>query len=215
MQAYRTLEGRFARLGSIEDVIGILHWDARTMMPDGAAEDRSNQLAILNGPALGFLTAPEICDLLNEAEQSKDTLTPWQCANLREMRRAHLHAAALPGDLVEASTRAVSRAELVWHEARQNSDFAQLLPHLATVLAVQRQIGQAKGDALGLSPYDALLDRYDPGLRQPRSPLYLPTFERTCPTCLQAARTAQERRAAIQPSRARSPETPNSVSLSG
>ena len=32
----------------------------RTMMPDGAAEDRSNQLAILNGIAHSLLTAPEI-----------------------------------------------------------------------------------------------------------------------------------------------------------
>ena len=82
------------------------------------------------------------------------------------MRRIYLHAAAVPADLVEASSRAVSQAELVWREARQNSDFALLLPHLSQVLAFQRQIGQAKGEALGLSPYDALLDSYDPGLRQ-------------------------------------------------
>src|SRR4051794_27262061 len=72
------------------------------------------------------------------------------------MRRAYLHAAALSGDLVEASARAVARAELVWREARQHSDFAQLRRPLAMVLAFQRQIGQAKGDALGLAPYDAL-----------------------------------------------------------
>ena len=108
MQAYRALEDRFARLSSIADVIGLLHWDARTMMPDGAAEDRANQLAILNGLAHGLLTAPKIRDRLDEAEQSGDALSPWQRANLREMRRAYRHAAALPSDLVEASARAVA-----------------------------------------------------------------------------------------------------------
>src|SRR5689334_1851751 len=90
MQAYRALEDRFARLSSIADVVGLLHWDARTMMPDGAAEDRANQLAILNGLVHGLLTASEIRDLLDEAEQSGNALSPWQRANLREMRRAYL-----------------------------------------------------------------------------------------------------------------------------
>src|SRR3954454_16943161 len=199
MHAYRTLEGRFARLGSIADVIGILHWDARTMMPDGAAEDRSNQLAVLNGIAHGLLSAPEIRDLLDEADQSRDILSPWQRANLREMQRAYHQAAALPGDLVEASARAVARAELVWREARQDSDFAQLQPPLATVLAFQRQIGQAKGDALGLAPYDALLDRYDAGLRQTQIDALFAELRADLPNLIQAARTAQEERAAITP----------------
>ena len=215
MHAYRTLEGRFARLGSIADVIGILHWDARTMMPDGAAEDRSNQLAVLNGIAHGLLSAPEIRDLLDEADQSRDILSPWQRANLREMQRAYHQAAALPGDLVEASARAVSRAELVWREARQNSDFAQLLPHLATVLGFQRQIGQAKGDALGLSPYDALLDRYDPGLRQCRIDPLFAELRADLPDLIEAARKTQERRPVLSRSKAPFPETRNSVLPSG
>ena len=82
------------------------------------------------------------------------------------MRRAQAHATAVPRDLVEASSRAVSRSEMVWREARRDSDFAKLEPHLAEVLRLQREIGQAKGAALGLDPYDALLDSYDPGMRR-------------------------------------------------
>ncbi len=33
MQAYKTLEARFARISSIEDAIGILQWDAETRCP--------------------------------------------------------------------------------------------------------------------------------------------------------------------------------------
>jgi len=43
MQAYKTLEARFARISSIEDAIGILQWDAETLMPEGAADSRSDQ----------------------------------------------------------------------------------------------------------------------------------------------------------------------------
>ena len=82
------------------------------------------------------------------------------------MRRIHVHATAVPSDLVEAQSRAASRCEVAWRRARADNDFASLLPLLTEVLNCERQVGQAKGDALGLSPYDALLDGYDPGMRQ-------------------------------------------------
>lgn len=165
MTAYQILEQRFARLAALEGAAGILGWDAQTLMPDGAAEARGDQLAILRGLAHGMLTAPEAAEELAAAEQGGD-LEPWAAANLREMRRAQAHATAVPRDLVEASSRAVSRSEMVWREARRDADFARLEPHLAEVLRLQREIGQAKGAALGLDPYDALLDGYDPGMRR-------------------------------------------------
>jgi carboxypeptidase Taq len=199
MQAYHSLEERFARLSSIEDAIGILQWDAETLMPEGAGESRSDQLATLKGIAHELLTAHDTGDLLGQAEQDSDHLDEWQRANLREMRRIYLHAAAVPADLVEANSRAVSRAELVWREARQNGDFALLLPHLAQVLAFQQQIGQAKGEALELSPYDALLDSYDPGLRQAAIDPLFAELGAELPVLIQEAQERQKRLPAIQP----------------
>ncbi|WP_262298011.1 carboxypeptidase M32 [Microvirga sesbaniae] len=199
METYKTLEDRFARISSIEDAVGILQWDAETLMPEGAADSRSNQLATLKGIAHELLTAPDTGDLLDQAGQDSDQLDDWQRANLREMRRVYLHAAAVPADLVEASSRAVSRAELVWREARQNGDFALLLPHLSQVLALQRQIGQAKGEALGLSPYDALLDSYDPGLRQAAIDPLFAELGAELPDLIQGAQERQKGFPAIQP----------------
>jgi carboxypeptidase Taq len=199
MQAYKSLEERFARIGSIEDALGILQWDTETMMPQGAADSRSDQLATLKGIAHELLTAPDTGDLLGQAEQDSDHLDEWQRANLREMRRIYLHAAAVPADLVEANSRAVSRAELVWREARQNGDFALLLPHLAQVLSFQQQIGQAKGEALELSPYDALLDSYDPGLRQAAIDPLFAELGVELPVLVREAQERQKRLPAIQP----------------
>jgi carboxypeptidase Taq len=199
MQVYRTLEERFARISSIEDSIGILQWDAETMMPQGAADSRSDQLATLKGIAHELLTARATSDLLDGANQDSDSLDDWQRANLREMRRIFLHAAAVPADLVEASSRAVSRAEMVWRDARQNGDFALLLPHLSQVLALQQQIGQAKGQALELSPYDALLDSYDPGLRQATIDPLFTELGAELPGLIEEAQERQKELPAIQP----------------
>ena len=59
MNSYRSLEQKFARIATIRDVIGILNWDAETVMPDGAADGRSEQLSTLEGMAHRLLIAAE------------------------------------------------------------------------------------------------------------------------------------------------------------
>ncbi|MEI8393586.1 MAG: carboxypeptidase M32 [Rhodospirillaceae bacterium] len=162
--AYKNLESRFARLGAVEDALGILDWDSLTMMPAGAAEGRAAQIATLRVIAHELLTDPRIPDLLAAAE-SEPGLTDGLRANLREMRRAVVHASAVPAELVEVSSRAVSACEMTWRIARPANDFAALLPSLTEVLALQREIGAAKAAVLGVSPYEALLNSYEPGVR--------------------------------------------------
>ena len=197
MTAYASLTRLFGRLHALNDAAGVLGWDAQTLMPDGAAPGRADQLATLRGLAHELLVAPATGDLLASAEA--DTLGTWERANLREMRRTHAHAIAVPGDLVEASSKAESRAEMAWRQARAESDFAMLAPHLAEVLRLQREIGAAKGAALGLAPYDALLDQYDPGLRCAFIDPLFDRLRREIPALIREAREVQASKAAPVP----------------
>ena len=166
MQAYHTLERRFARISRLDGALGILGWDKETTMPPGAAAERGEQIATLSVIRHELLCDAETGAPLHQAEADAATLGPWQASNLREMRRAHAHATAVPPDLVEAASRPATAWEGAWRQARADSDYLAVLPHLEQVLATQRATGAAKGEALGLSPYDALLDQFDPGLRQ-------------------------------------------------
>jgi len=166
VSAYLELERRFARLATINDALGILDWDSQTMMPAGAADGRAGQIATLRLVAHDLLTAPDMADLLAAAAAEPD-LDDWRRANVREMRHGWLHATAVPSALVEASSRAVSSCEMVWRSARPANDFPALLPSLAEVLSLQREIAAAKAAAFGCSPYEALLDAFEPGARMP------------------------------------------------
>ncbi|EPY02223.1 carboxypeptidase M32 [Magnetospirillum fulvum] len=161
--AYAQLEARFHKASVIGDALSILHWDMATMMPDGSAESRAEQFAVLRGLHHQIMAAPDLPDLLDAAEG--ETLEGWERANLAEMRRDWVHAAALPADLVEAVTRAEAACEMVWREARAAADFAQVLPSLKTVLSLAREVGAVKAERLGVGLYDALLDQYEPGGR--------------------------------------------------
>ncbi len=190
--SYAELERRFARMSAVNRAGAILNWDRSTMMPDGASEDRADQLAILGVIGHEMMVAPEMGDLLSSAEQGKAGLDPWRAANLREMRHAWTHGTALPPDLVEARTRAASACEMVWREARKNADFKSLLPTLGEVVTIARRVGEAKAAALGLSLYDALLDEYEPGGRGQRIDTLFAELKAFLPSVLQQAMEHQK-----------------------
>ena len=159
--AYARLQDRFTRIATLHEASGMLGWDAAAMMPPGGAAARGDQLAVLAGLAHAQLAAPAVGDDLSEAEAPADA---WRAANLRLMRRAYTRATALPPDLVEATARANSACETVWREARRTADFALVRPLLAEVVRLVREASQAMAPVLGLSPYDALMDGFQPGI---------------------------------------------------
>ena len=159
--SYERLEARFARIATIGESAAMLGWDAAAVMPNGGAAARGDQLAVLAGLAHGLLVAPEVADDLADAGTTDD---PWEAANLRLMRREHARAVALPADLVEAEARANSACEKIWRQARSQRDFAMVAPSLSVVLALVRERADTLAERMGMTPYDALLDGFQPGL---------------------------------------------------
>ncbi len=192
--AYVRLETRFARLGTLHEAMAVLHWDSAAMMPSGGAEARGEQLAQLSLMAHELLTDPAVADWLEQAEAEADELDDWRRANLREMRRAHTHATALPARLVEALRRATHACEGLWREARPANDFARVKPALQKVLDLSREAGELKSAALGKSLYDALLDQYEPDGSSARIAQVFDTLARDLPELLGAVleRQAQQ-----------------------
>ena len=159
--AYHRLQARFARIATIAEAGAMLGWDAAAVMPPGGASARGDQLAVLAGIAHSLLIAPEVATDLDLAQGAAE---PWEAANLRLMQREHARATALPHDLVEAEARANSACEKIWRQARADNDFASVIPSLTEVLRLVRERAAALSDRLGLSPYDCLMDGYQPGI---------------------------------------------------
>ncbi len=197
MTAYRQLETRFGRIAAVEDALGILDWDAQTMMPRGAMAGRSDQLAALKVLSHELIVDERMGDLLGEAAGDDATLDDWQRANLREMRRRHRRAVAIPADLVEASSRAAAACQHAWETARPANDFAGVKPLLAEVIVTRRAVAQALGDALGLAPYDALLDAFDLGSTEDEVDRLFAPLRKTLPDLIATAVDRQAGRPAL------------------
>lgn len=185
------LEARFRRLSALSGASGMLGWDQHVLMPSGGAEARAEQLATLSVLRHELLTVPQVAEDL--AAASEEPLDGWRAANLAEMRRAHAHATALSGDLVDALSRAGSRCEALWREARAKADFAIVRDAMAQQIRLIREEAAAKADALGTGPYEALLDGYEPGGSIAKIEALFAELERELPPLLDAVLDRQAR----------------------
>lgn len=187
------LEDRFRRLSALAGAEGVLGWDQRVVMPSGGAEARAEQLATLSVLHHEILTAPAVAEALDQA--AAEPLEGWRAANLAEMRRRHAHATAVSADLVDALSRAGSRCEALWREARAKSDFAIVRDALTEQIRLVREEAAAKAAALATSPYEALLDGYEPGGSISRIDSLFAELETALPPLLDAVLDRQARAA--------------------
>ncbi len=162
---YKQLEQEWQRLHAFSGALSLLRWDAAVMMPRGSAGVRGEQLAAIEIEQHNILTSPRVSRLIERAQAGIATLDAWQRANLREMARQRDHAIATPVSLIGRLARATSLAEVRWAEAREKKDFGLFAPVLTEVLHLVRDKAALLGQALQLSPYDALMDDYTPGMR--------------------------------------------------
>ena len=102
-------------------------------------------------------------DQLGRAEQ--EPLSDLQRANLREMQRQWRASKRLPESLVQRQQMATSRCEHAWRTQRPANDWEGFLANFRDgARAGPRGGARCSSAQTGLSKYDALMDRYEPGM---------------------------------------------------
>lgn len=163
--AYGQLAASFERIAHIGAATQTLFWDGRTNMPAGGAETRGKVMSALTGVIADAMADPRLADLLDRAEgEEAHALSEGEAANLREMRRRWTHETATPTELSLRIAERVASAQGAWEKARAENDFAGFADTLEGVLSLQIEAAKIKSDALGMAPYDAMMDEHEPGL---------------------------------------------------
>ncbi len=165
-----TLTSKLREIHHLRDAAAVLSWDQETYMPQRSGAIRAEQLATLQTLAHNQLGSSEIESLLGSfLDLETGTILPQQHASLDEASQALLRetwrdfsrAKKLPSHFVNELERECSLAQQVWVEARKTNDFKRFLPNLERLVGFKRQ----EADYLGYtdSPYNALLDTFEPG----------------------------------------------------
>jgi carboxypeptidase Taq len=160
--AYTTLVASFTKLYRYQHLANIVQWDQAAMMPSKGNEARSAAMAELAVLLHETLTAPQLASALEAAK--KESTDAVEVASVREMSRQWRAANLIPASLVEAKSLAGTRCEHAWRTQRKANDWTGFLANWRPLVDCVRQEATLLAEATGLSRYDALVDRFEPGM---------------------------------------------------
>lgn len=148
---------------ALAQVMGRLSWDQETVMPRGAAEQRAEEMAALEGVLHARRTDPRLAEWLELAEPEDEE----DEAQLRLIRRSHERATKVPGRLAQEIARVTSAAQGIWAEARAADDVSMFLPTLTEVVRLKREEAAALAGAATATMRSSTITSPPP--RRPRS----------------------------------------------
>jgi len=154
----------------LSSAVSLLSWDQETYMPPGGAQARAEQLAALKGLIHEKQTGTEMSQVLSKwldlgTGALNAQASSWEGrprALLREVWRDYHRASALPTDFVQRLGFETAVAHGAWTAARAENNFARFVPHLKKIVALKKE--EAKHIGYKQSPYDPLLEAFEPGM---------------------------------------------------
>ena len=185
--AYGVLRDRFGNHMKLAAASTVLFWDSQAYLPPDGTWARGEQLSAIAGAMRDLIVRDDAEELFARAASERESLTEAERANLTEMKRSWLGAAAVPKDLALEKQRVSNATLAVWRAAKAENDFKSFAESFKQLVPILREISQAKGAAFGLAPYDALREEFDPGLGGTATHAVLQELEEELPQLLALA----------------------------
>lgn len=162
MTSYEKLEARFRQHSRLRELRSISEWDEAVIMPVGGGESRGQALAELSSILQNLICAKEVGDWIQDVR--KETLNPWQKANLCEMKRTYIENTAVPVELNQRLLIANMRCQQAWRTMRAENNWKGFYPYLQEVLLLNRQALSELSRQFKLPIYDTSLSLFAKGL---------------------------------------------------
>ena len=212
MLAYQKLTEHYKNISHFSHLASICHWDQATMMPSGGNDARASAMAALSVHLHQLSTDKNLEAFFQNAKS--ENLNVEETANLLEMKRAFDLATVLPEKHVKEKSLAGSRCEHAWRTQRQNNDWAGFCENFKTVVALSKEEAQIRADASGLSPYDAMLDIYEPGMTCEKLDLLFSDLKAWLPELTQKVQEKQSKEFYLRPNEIYKTTQQNELGLS-
>jgi carboxypeptidase Taq len=158
---YQKLLDRAREINLLRSASQVLEWDEQTYLPAKGVEYRAEQLSYLGAKAHGLFTDPVVGEWLQSCREAGFPAESDEGVNVREWSRSYERATKLPVEFVETFERTTALSREAWKHAREVGNFAAFQPHLEKVVAMT--IEKAHRYGFKTSPYDALLEDFEPG----------------------------------------------------
>jgi carboxypeptidase Taq len=161
LKRFRDLTGQIKQY---EEILGLVYWDMRTGAPRKGIELRSEAVGALSAETFKLSTSTEMGELLEKLKEpeQKMSLNEIDRRLVEETSKDYNRNKKIPPEMYREYVVLTSQSESAWEVAKDNNDFAGFVPYLEKIIAFNRQFIELWG--VKSSPYDTLLDMYEPGL---------------------------------------------------
>ena len=161
--SFAELDHLCRRLEALDHAQSMLGVDEAVNMPDGGGEKRAEAMSVIASMAHEMASAPHVADWIARAEG--EDLDAAQTAAVAEFKRSYINRTCLSSDFVARQVNARMRCEQLWRQLRAKNDWNDFLPSFENIVSLAREEAQRRAEVLKLSPYDAMVEQYDPGSR--------------------------------------------------
>ncbi len=158
------LKERLVEIAYLSSVGQVLGWDQEVHMPEKGADARAAASALISGIVHKKMVALDDDGLLSSLKKQLDAkqVKGKDAVIVAETWRSWQRQKKLPEAFVTELSETVAKAQHVWARARKENDFKTFLLWLTKIVELKRKEAALVG--FQDSPYDALLDSFEPGL---------------------------------------------------
>ncbi|OGY81630.1 MAG: hypothetical protein A3F54_01020 [Candidatus Kerfeldbacteria bacterium RIFCSPHIGHO2_12_FULL_48_17] len=162
---FSALRTKLKEIAHLNTAMTALMWDQEVKMPLGGAARRAETMATLSGVTHDKFLSTDFVTLLTELKKNSGAkkFDQGQAATIKDIWKTYEREKRIPKKFIEDEARAISAGQTAWQHARKQSKFSLFAGELTKLVELARR----KADYIGFrhSPYDALLDLFEPEVR--------------------------------------------------
>ncbi|MCI5072128.1 carboxypeptidase M32 [bacterium] len=196
-KAYQQLHEHFETISAYGHALSICSWDEQVNMPVKSHTQRAKSISKLQQARHSLMIDPRVKDWIDQA--STEDLNHWQQANIREIKRVWQNATCLTPKLIDAQIKATSNCQQAWKQMRGENNWQDFAPLLDEVIKVTKEEATMRAQVTGTSPYQALVNLYDPGQSVEETKDVFDQLKSFLPQFIQTVMEKQKSEACIQP----------------
>lgn len=161
--AISAFESHYERVQAINYALRIIFFDAVTVAPKAAVEDRSKVIGYWSVEDFKLSTSAAYEKIIVDLESVFTDLSPEYQRITKEARKNIDRTKKIPESDVREYSILLAEAEVVWEHAKTTNDFSHYEPVLTKIVAFQRKFAAIYG-AIDGSLYNTLLNDYEEGM---------------------------------------------------
>jgi carboxypeptidase Taq len=152
------------KMQAYEEAINVMYWDMRTGAPKKGLEQRSEVIGMLSTEAFQMLVSDQMNDYLVALSNDKvySGLNPVTQKAVELLKKEYKKNKVIPPKEYQEYVVLCSKAESVWEDAKEKSDFQSFAPYLQKLVDYNKKLITYWG--YEGNKYNTLLNEYEPGV---------------------------------------------------